>query len=121
MHFGYPVLLLTVLFASQAPADEAFKPLFPRDGVPEGWAVRLWSDVSKPAPEGAQWVVEDGVTILDNDLGKETGKVRRHDGTEASALKDRPMKGVIGFQNLSRGGSPVLVRKAMIRELGEKK
>ena len=31
------------------------------------------------------------------------------------ALRDRPRKGRIGFQNLSRGGSPVLIRKARIK------
>jgi hypothetical protein len=205
---------------------DGFRPLFPDDGEPPGWVVRMWSDVSKPGPEGARWVVEDGVLngsgargswliserrysdfelkfdfklgergnsgcalrapvrgdpafdglelqmadlrynpgakdseltgglyralapseqvykpeqwnrceirleghrvrvvlngrrILDHDLAKETGTVKRHDGSEASALKDRPLEGVIGFQNLSRGGSPVLIRNAMIRELG---
>ena len=41
--------------------------------------------------------------------------VKRHDGSDAPALKDRPRKGHIGFQNLSRGGSPVFIRKARIR------
>jgi hypothetical protein len=43
-------------------ADEAeWVTLFPEDGVPRGWRLSDWSDVSKPAPEGAQWKVENGV------------------------------------------------------------
>ena len=42
--------------------DEAgFVSLFSQDGEPEGWAVRQWADVSQPAPDGARWVVRDGV------------------------------------------------------------
>jgi hypothetical protein len=36
--------------------------LFPTPGVPTGWIVRAWDDVSKPAPAGALWKVDgDGV------------------------------------------------------------
>ncbi len=28
--------------------------LFPHDGKPTGWTVRLWSDVSKPGPDGSE-------------------------------------------------------------------
>ena len=35
--------------------------LFPADGVPAGWRVTEWFDVSKPAKEGVNWQVEDGV------------------------------------------------------------
>src|SRR5438105_3022900 len=41
-------------------AEEGFVPLFPEDGVPKGWIVGQWNDVSKPAP-GAEWTVKDGV------------------------------------------------------------
>lgn len=46
-----------------ALADEAdgFVALFPKDGVPEGWRISHWADVSKPAPAGAAWKVIDGV------------------------------------------------------------
>ena len=37
------------------------RPLFPKDGIPEGWKVTAWNDVSLPGPEGAVWVVKDGV------------------------------------------------------------
>jgi len=34
---------------------------YPEDGVPKGWLVRRWDDVSKPAEKAATWRVEDGV------------------------------------------------------------
>jgi hypothetical protein len=35
--------------------------LFPSDGIPAGWRVTEWNDISKPAKEGVNWKVEDGV------------------------------------------------------------
>jgi hypothetical protein len=43
--------------------------------------------------------------------------VKRHDGTDAPPLKDRPRKGHIGFQHLSRDNEPVLIRGVRIKEL----
>jgi hypothetical protein len=44
--------------------------------------------------------------------------VKRHDNTLASGLKDRPRRGHIGFQELSRGEIPhVMIRNARIQEL----
>ena len=216
--------LLSLVLPAVPLADAGqFKPLFPKDGIPERWVVRAWSDVAKPRPEGAQWVVEKGVlngggargswliseaefsdfdlyfefklgpqgnsgcalrsptagdpafdglelqmadyryntkaadseltgglyralaprkqvyrpeewnryeitlrgpqvrvvlngtVILDHDLSKQDTVIKRHNGKDAPALRDRPRKGRIGFQNLSRGGSPVLIRNARIR------
>ena len=36
-------------------------PLFPKDGVPEGWAVRKWDNVKNAADPGVVWKVENGV------------------------------------------------------------
>lgn len=49
--------------ATPSPATNAppFEPLFPRDGLPTGWFVRSWNDVSQPAPPDAVWLVDDGV------------------------------------------------------------
>lgn len=44
-----------------AQDDGEFTPLFPRDGVPKGWVIRAWNDVSQPGPEDAEWIVKDGV------------------------------------------------------------
>jgi hypothetical protein len=54
--------LLGACLLPTARADETdFVPLFPKEGLPEGWRVTLWSDVSKPPPPGAKWLVEKGV------------------------------------------------------------
>ncbi len=211
--------------AADAPAEAGFQPLFPEDGIPAGWMVRAWDDVSKPAPNGAVWKVEEGVlhggeprgswllsereygdfilefefklgptgnsglalraplqgdpafdgmelqmadlrynrqakdseltggiyraiapsqqvyqptewnryevtlkgshlkvvlngeVIQDLDLAKQNQEVKRHDGTLAPPIKDRPRQGHIGFQELSRGGEHVLIRNARIKVL----
>ena len=210
--------------AATGADDEGFAPLFPEDGMPKGFVIRDWADVSKPAAEGAAWEVKAGVlqstgtrgcwllsereygdfmlaydfklgsrgnsgcalrtpakgdpafdglelqmadlrynpqaaeseltggfyraaapskqvyrpeewnevrielrgsmakvvingeTVQDIDLGTFTKPVLRHDGTEAPPLRDRPRKGRIGFQELSRDGGHVLIRNARIRE-----
>jgi hypothetical protein len=59
----------------------------------------------------------NGELIQDVDLSKFTEKVKRHDGTDASPIKDRPGTGHIGFQHLSRNNQPVLIRGAKLKEL----
>ncbi|MEN6337957.1 MAG: DUF1080 domain-containing protein, partial [Phycisphaerales bacterium] len=53
----------TMLPAAQPQEkEEGFAPLLPKDGTPEGWLVRSWSDVSKPpADPNTKWVVENGI------------------------------------------------------------
>jgi hypothetical protein len=60
-------------------------------------------------------VVLNEQSILDVDLDEQTQPVQRHDGTTAPPLKDRPHRGRIGFQELSRSGH-VEIRNARIRE-----
>lgn len=216
--------------AQRAPSassakETGFTSLFPKEGVPQGWRVGSWDDVSKPGPQGAQWLVKDGVLhgseprgtwlisereygdfileyefklgtrgnsglalrtptkgdpafdgmelqmadyryntnataaeltgglyralapskqvykpeqwnsyrvelrgsrivvtlngekIQDADLSAFDQPVKRHDGTMALSLKDRPRKGRIGFQELSRGGDHVMIRNAQIKVL----
>jgi hypothetical protein len=206
-------------------ADDDLKQLFPADGVPKGWVVTTWNDLSQPAPEGVKWQVQDGVLcspeqrgtwlvsekeygdfiieyefkltplgnsglalrtpmkgdpafdglelqmadfrynmeakdseltgglyralapkkqvyrpeawntcrvelrgsrlkatlngelIHDVDLEGQTATVKRHDGTDAPALKDRPRRGHLGFQHLSRDSDPVQIRNVRLREL----
>lgn len=59
----------------------------------------------------------NGVLVQDIDLSQQTETVKRHDGTDAPALKDRPRKGHIGFQHLSRNNEPIMIRNARIQEL----
>lgn len=64
-------------------------------------------------------VVLNGVHVLDVDLDNQEQRIQRHDGTWAPPLKDRPRRGHIGFQELSRGGGHVQIRNVRIQELGE--
>lgn len=67
---------------------------------------------------GSRIVVHlNGEKIQDTDLSAHAQTVKRHDGTDASALKDRPRRGHIGFQDLSRGGDQVMIRNARIKIL----
>jgi hypothetical protein len=65
-------------------------------------------------------VVLNGETIQDLNLDEQTKAVERHDGSPAPSLKDRPRRGHIGFQELSRGGAHVLIRNAKIAVLDGK-
>jgi hypothetical protein len=62
-------------------------------------------------------VVLNGELIHDTDLATQTEGVKRHDNSPAVALKDRPRRGHLGFQELSRGDSHVMIRHARIMEL----
>ena len=62
-------------------------------------------------------VVLNGEMIQDVDLTKFDQPVKRHDGSDAPPVKDRPRKGHIGFQHLSRDDVPVQIRNARIMEL----
>jgi hypothetical protein len=53
------------------------------------------------------------------DLTKYDEPVKRHDGSPAPPIKDRPRKGHLGFQHLSRDNAPVLIRNARLQELKE--
>lgn len=221
------VVFCLASFGNAEGKGEGFTDLFPADGPPQGWLVRMWNDLSKPGPEGAEWRVSDGVlnsgrhrgnwlvsekaygdfilefevkltelgnsgvalrapldgdpafeamefqiadfrynesakdseltggiyraiapreqvykptewnsvrielrgtrlkatlngaVIHDTDLRQHDEEVKRHDGSIAPPVKDRPLEGHIGFQHLSRDNAPVLYRNVRIRELGE--
>jgi hypothetical protein len=54
-----PLLLVAALLIAAAPQDESrAQKLFTEKGEPQGWLVREWNDLTKPA-EGAKWVVDD--------------------------------------------------------------
>ncbi len=224
----YPAIISLLISISNilcAADSEGFEPLFQKDGVPEGWVVTMWNDLSKPAPSNAVWVVKNGVlfgskergtwlvskreysdfeliydfklgemgnsgcalrapmkgdpafegmelqmadlrynpqakdseltggiyraiapkkqvykptewntyritlkgnhlkVILNNevihdlDLSEQNQVVKRHDDSIAPPVKDRPKRGHIGFQELSRDGSQVQIKNAKIKML----
>lgn len=218
------VAALSAVPAASAADEQGFVPLFPKNGVPAGWTVRQWDDVSKKVAN-APWTVRDGVlhsgqhrgtwlmsdkqyhdfilefeikltargnsgvalrspmhgdpafdgmelqiadfrynteakpfeltgaiyraaapskqvykptawnrfhielrgsrlkvtlngqAIQDIDLRQYEQRPKRHDGSDAPPLKDRPRRGHIGFQHLSRNDEPVLIRGARIKVL----
>ncbi|MCX7699560.1 MAG: DUF1080 domain-containing protein [Gemmataceae bacterium] len=62
-------------------------------------------------------VIVNGELVQDVDLSRFDQPVQRHDGTDAPPIKDRPRKGHIGFQHLSRNNEPVAFRNVRIKEL----
>lgn len=62
-------------------------------------------------------VVLNGQVIHDLDLAEQEQVVLRHNGQPCPKVKDRPRKGHIGFQELSRGAEHVLIRNARIKVL----
>jgi hypothetical protein len=62
-------------------------------------------------------VTLNGEVVQDVDLSKFNQPVKRHDGSDAPPVKDRPRKGHVGFQHLSRNDVPVQVRGARIQVL----
>ena len=62
-------------------------------------------------------VVLNGEVIQDLDLGVQNQTVKRHNGKDAPPLKDRPRRGHLGFQELSRDGAHAQIRNARIRVL----
>jgi hypothetical protein len=59
----------------------------------------------------------NGELIQDLDLEKQEQLVKRHNGSDAPPIKARPKRGHIGFQELSRGGEHVQIRRAQLRAL----
>ncbi len=92
------------LYRAVAPRKRAYKP-----GEWNRYVVTL---------RGPRVTVElNGETIQNVNLDEETIPVTRHDGSPAPTLKQRPRRGRIGFQDLSRGGGHVEIRNARIKRL----
>jgi len=62
-------------------------------------------------------VVLNGTVIHDLNLDEQNQKVLRHNGQPCPAVKDRPRKGHIGFQELSRGAEHAQIRNARLKVL----
>ena len=61
--------------------------------------------------------VLNGELIQDINLDEQNQEVKRHDGKSAPPVKNRPRRGHIGFQDLSRDGAHVQIRNARIKVL----
>ena len=101
-----PDKLTGSLYKAVAPTKDAYKPL-------------EWNYYTITAKGPRLTVVLNGETIQDINLDEQTAAIQRHDGKPAPPLKERPRKGHIGFQELSRGGdgAHVMIRNVKIKEL----
>ncbi len=97
----------------QPPPDELtgsiYKAIAPKEQVHKPTE---WNHYRITLQRAKLTVVLNGQTIQTVDLDQQTTPLER-----GSPLKDRPRKGHIGFQELSRGGAHVLIRNARIKEL----
>jgi len=59
----------------------------------------------------------NGELIQDVNLDQATAEVKRHNGQDAVPLNQRPRRGHIGFQELSRGDVQVMIRNARVAEI----
>lgn len=62
-------------------------------------------------------VTLNGELVQDVDLDTFDQPVQRHDGSDAPPVKDRPRKGHIGFQHLSRNHEPIQIRNVRLQPL----
>ena len=92
------------LYRALAPSRQVYKP-------------EKWNNYQIKIKGSHIKVTLNDVLIIDEDLNKHKTIIKRHNGKDAPALRDRPKSGKIGFQNLSRGGSPVLIKNAKIKIL----
>jgi hypothetical protein len=92
------------IYRAIAPAEQVYQP--------EQWnKVRL-------SIVGTRLKVEmNGKVIHDTDLATHAGEIRDHRDNIVPKIRDRPRRGRIGFQNLSRAGGRVEIRRARIRVL----
>jgi hypothetical protein len=99
-----PAELTGSLYKAVAPTKQVFKPTD-------------WNKYQITCQGTRVKVVLNGEPILDVNLADQTTPTKRHDGTDAPPLKDRPRQGHIGFQELSRGGGRVMIRNARLNDL----
>ena len=92
------------LYRALAPSKQVYKPT-------------EWNSYRVELRGSRILVILNGEKIQDTDLSAYADSVKRHDNTLAQPLKDRPRKGHIGFQELSRGGDHVMIRNARIKVL----
>lgn len=92
------------LYRAAAPTVQAYKP-------------NDWNHYAITCRGSRIQAALNGRTIQDLDLDQQTLRPKRHDGSLAPPLKDRPRRGHIGFQELSRGGGQVEIRNVRIKPL----
>ncbi|MBM3902926.1 MAG: DUF1080 domain-containing protein [Verrucomicrobia bacterium] len=97
-----PAELTGGLYRALAPQEQVYKP-------------EVWNRCELSLRGTRLLVRLNGVPIHDRDLAAQTNVVQRHDGRKVAPLRDRPRRGHIGFQELSRDGGHVEIRHARFR------
>ena len=93
------------LYRALAPSEQLYKPT-------------EWNNYHIELRGSRIVVILNGEKIQDTDLSAYSEPVKRHDNTLASGLKDRPRRGHLGFQELSRGeDQSAMIRHARIKTL----
>jgi hypothetical protein len=103
-----PSELTGAIYRAAAPSQQVYQPT-------------MWNHFRIELRGERLKAVLNGQMIQDIDLSKFDQPTKRHDGSDAPPLKDRPRHGHIGFQHLSRNNEPVLIRKARIQVLDSAK
>ena len=100
-----PIHLTGALYRAVEPKKQVYKPT-------------EWNHYVITARGNRIKVELNGQVVQHVNLDDHKETIKRHDGNPAPPLKDRPRRGRIGFQELSRGGAHVMIRNAKITELG---
>lgn len=96
-----PSELTGSLYRAVAPSQQVYRP-------------EAWNHYRIELRGSHLKVYLNGILIHELNLETHDQPVRRHDGSLAPPLKDRPRRGHLGFQELSRDGDPVQIRHARI-------
>jgi hypothetical protein len=99
-----PSELTGSLYRAIAPKEQRFKPM-------------EWNSYEIMCKGPLVRVKLNGAEILNTNIKEYDKPIKRHDETDAVPFKNRPLKGHIGFQELSRAGGHVEIRNARIKEL----
>jgi hypothetical protein len=97
-----PAELTGGLYRALAPAEQVYKP-------------ETWNRYEISLRGTRLFVRLNRIPIQDVDLAGQTNVVQRHDGRDVPPLRDRPKRGHLGFQELSRDDGHVEIRQAQIR------
>jgi len=92
------------LYRAVAPKKQVYKPV-------------EWNKYQITCKGDRIKVILNGELIQDVVMNEHQEVVKRHNGELAPPIKDRPRKGHIGFQELSREGDHVMIRNAKMRVL----
>jgi len=93
------------IYRASAPTKQVYKPT-------------EWNTVKIELRGSKLKATINGELIQDIDLDKfDKPTLRLDNKTEAPPLKDRPRRGHIGFQHLSRNNEPIEIRKVKVTEL----